>query len=244
MRAIKWRTLLRSYNSSLQSPSSTWQIFRHCSTTAPTVQLPESSRERVLQLVDHYQSNCKPSPQFSKSLDLVRTWALDNKEPPHPKGLEILFSLCFKSGLTSDVDIALSYADSHGVALNEGQTSAMLSAIAKSGDYAKTKQICKRMEDSGVDLRLSALCVMLQRAATERDFPYLLALSKQLSRHKAALHNLSLFGETLSHVFRATAGNEHPIVQEVGRVLVDTFRITRRKLSREMASEMSEWFNR
>ena len=247
MRAVKWRTLLRSYNSILRSPSWTWRAF--CQPTAappPVVQLPESSKERVLQLIDHYQSESERHGRsiFTRSLDKVRNWALENNAQPHPKVLEIMFSMCLRSDLGSDVDIALTYAAMHDVKLSDGQINALMSWMARLGDYAKTKQIVKKMEKSGIELRLSALCTLMQQAATERDFPYLLGLSKQLRRHKSSLHTMELFEETLKHVFRASAGSDDQTALEIGRELVDTFRIMRQKLRREMANVISEWFGR
>lgn len=243
MHLVKFSPAFRSCALFLRSLSSFRQ--RSSSSPPPTVaQLPESSRERILQLTDQFQTQSKSEGQFSRALELFRTWATENREPPPAKLLEMLFTMCFRSGRGSDVDIALEYAETHGVTLSKGQVNALITSVAKSGDYPRTKQICEKMEKLQIEFRLSALCALLQQAAVQGDFPFMLTLSKQLSRHKNSLTNLEVVKETLKKVFEACVSVEEPAAFEVGCILVDTYRITRQKLSREMAATLSNWLSR
>ena len=234
--------MLRSCALLLRSPILSGKCLRYFS--APVAQFPDSSQTRMLQLVDHFQSKSNPNGQLSKALESFRTWASENKEPPNPKVLELLFTMCFRSGHHGDVDIALAYAEAHGLKLSEGQINALITSVSKLGNYTRTKEIYQKMEATRIKIRLSALCALLQQAASERDFSFLLVLSRQLSKYKNSLPDLKVVEETLKKVFEACTDAKDDAAFEVSCILVDTFRITRQKLSREVAAVFSSWCNR
>ena len=169
---------------------------------------------------------------------------MENKEPPTSKHLEIFFSMCFRSGQSRDIDIAMEYADTHGIHFSDGQVNALIASVAGSGDYTKTLEVWRKMEAAGVELRLSALCKVLQVAANERDFPTMPRLSKQLLQYRAVLSSHDVVSDTLKAVFQACRGAEDSVAMETTFILIDIFRMTRQKLSREMASVISQWVQR
>ena len=235
------RHILRSCTVFLRSPSPRQWL---CSTSAPVAQFPESSKERVLELADHFQSQSRFGSKYIKHLDEFREWARKNNEPPHSKMLEVLFSMCVRSRKASDVEIALEFADTHGVQLGEGQINAVITNLAKFGDYARTKEIFQKTDASGTDFRITSLCALLQRAASERDFPFMLSLEGQLSRHRKTLKNHKLVEETLKPVFQECTSVKDPAVHEVARVMIDTYRNTRQKPGRETAEVLCQWFKK
>ena len=235
------RRTLRSRTVYLRSSSPRQWL---CTTSAPVAQFPESSKERVLELVDHFQSQSKVGPKYLQHLDEFREWVRRNNEPPRSKILEILFSMCVRSGEVSDAEIALDFAETHRLRLGEGQINAIITNLAKFGDYARTKEVFQRMCASGTDFRITSLCGLLQRAASERDFPFMLSLEGQLSRHRKTLKNHKLVEEMLKPVFQECTSVMDPDVHEVARVMIYTYRYTRQKPGRETAEALCQWFKK
>ena len=217
--------------------------YRSIYSSTSIEQFSESSRERLLQIVAGYES-VKTSPGYLSALGRFKNWAIENKEPPSQDNLQMLFQLCSTSGRSSDIDLVQSYVDTHGLTLTDGQVNSLLAGMVKAGDYSKAKEKYRRMEESGVQLRLSAFCALLQRAATEGDFPMVLKLSKQLNNYKESVSKHKIVDETFQRVFYECEGVRDKAVMEAIWVIIDSFRTTRRKLSSKVAAVFSYWMKK
>ena len=227
-------------------------------TPALVQQFPEPAKERVLRLAELFESSRKPSPGLRTALGQFRDWASENNEPATSKNVDLLFTMCFRTGNVSDVELVIKYAERHGIKFSDGQMNAMLASIVRSGDYARTLEVWQKMETLGTELRLSGLCAMLEAATNERDFPTMLKLAKQLQEFKGVLiqqyssirgkdgggRDCHALEDTLKYVLQACVGVDSSVAMETSTAVIDVLRIIRRKLSREMLPVVTQWVER
>ena len=160
--------------------------------------------------------------------------------------IDLLLAMCFKTGKSSDIKIVLEYADRHGLKFREGHMNSLIVNLAKLGSYTKVLEIWRNMEESSEKVRLTTLCAILVVAANERDFPIMLKLAKQLKMKALAhyRHTHVSMTNTIKNVLITCKGMEDSVAMEATFELLDILRITRQKLSQEMAYVIGEWVNR
>lgn len=213
---------------------------------APVQQFSEETKQRVLQLADMFESSRKPTEGLVRALSRFRKWTEKNNEPAPQNMLDLLLAMCIKTGKSSDIEIVLDYAGRHGLKFTEGHMNSLIVNLAKAGSYAKVLEFCRKMEESGEKVRLTGVCAILEMAANEGDFPTMLELAKLL-KVKVLAHYINThvsIVNTIKSVLVACRGVDDSVAMEATFELLDTLRITRWKLSEEMAYVIREWIKR
>lgn len=128
---------------------------------------------RVLDLLAEF----KEGPRFKSARGLqhivqeLERWAKDSViTKPNSEVFNFMSHICTKHGSVQDIDMLVSFTQSHGLKLNDGNLNLILSSMASRAGMDRVKQTWNESFSEGRKIRVGTQTDLLQRAISDRDF--------------------------------------------------------------------------